>query len=89
MHEDDRWILYVDRKEGAEGGTLPGRGPAQLRATLIMLYDEGHRSGSIEQDPPYGIVHRIYFTKTAHRLNRLIRWAKRETVPPAQRRRRT
>lgn len=89
MHEDDRWALYVDRKEGADGGKFHGRGPAQLRATLIALYDEGHRSGTYEGDPPFGILRKIYFTATAHRLNRLIRWAKRETAPPAQRRRST
>lgn len=86
MHEDDWWALYVDRKEGADGGKFHGRGPAKLRATLIALYDEGHRSGLYEHDPPCGILSRIYFTKTTHRLNRLIRWIARETVPPAQRR---
>lgn len=85
MHEDDTWALYVDRKATADGGKFYGRGPKKLRATLISLYDEGHRFGSIEYDPPIGLVYKIYFTRTAHLLNRLIRWTLRENVPPAER----
>lgn len=81
MHDDDRWALYVDRKATASGGKFYGRGPKQLRATLISLYDEGHRSGSIEYDPPVGLIHTIYLTRTAHLMNRLVRWAMRETTP--------
>lgn len=89
MRSDERWQLYVDPARDYPGGKPFGTGPAQLRATLIDLYDRGVRSALIEyrDDGPMALAYTFYLTRTSNLLNRFTRWTLREKDKPSEPRR--